>query len=92
MFIEKIVQFRPEKVLWHCTIPIGGHRYSNIVLFKKVQTPHTKLKNGTLHSNLGAVEWPLMKFPRVIVRPVPKMLFIDYERHAASLSANRHFE
>jgi hypothetical protein len=35
---------------------IGGHRYSNIVLFKKVQTPHTKLKNGTPDSNLGAVE------------------------------------
>jgi hypothetical protein len=37
MFIEKIIQFRPEKVFKHCTIPIGGHRYSNIVLYG----PHT---------------------------------------------------
>jgi hypothetical protein len=44
---------------------------------KKVRTPHTKLKNGTPHSNLGAVEWLLVKFPRVIVRPVPAILFVD---------------
>jgi hypothetical protein len=84
MFIEKIIQFRPEKVLYHCTIPIGGHRYSSIVLLKKVRTPHTKLKHSTTHSNLGAVEWPLVNFPRVIVRPVPEA--------DASLSANCHFE
>jgi hypothetical protein len=59
---------------------------------KKLRTPHTKPKNGTPHSNLGAVEWPLVKLPRVIVRPVPEMLFVDCERHAASLSANCHFE
>jgi hypothetical protein len=59
---------------------------------KKVRTQHTKPKNGTPHSNLGAVGWPLVKFPRDAVRPVPEILFVDCERHAASLSANRHFE
>jgi hypothetical protein len=34
-----------------------------MVLFKKVQIPHTKLKNGTPHSNLRVVEWQLVKFP-----------------------------
>jgi hypothetical protein len=43
-------------------MPIGGHRYSNIVLFEKVRTPNTKLRNGTPHSNLGTVEWPLVNF------------------------------
>jgi hypothetical protein len=38
------------------------------------------------------VEWPLVKFPRVIVRPISEILFVDCERHAVSLSANRHFE
>jgi hypothetical protein len=70
IFIENIIQFRSENVLWHCTIPIGVHRYRSIVFQKKQkkkeQTPHTKLKNGTPHSNLGAVEWLLAKFPRVL--------------------------
>jgi hypothetical protein len=47
--------------------------------FSKKYVPHTP------HSNLAAVEWPLVKFPRVTVRPVPEMLFVDWERHAASL-------
>jgi hypothetical protein len=93
---QKIIQFRPEKVLYHCTIPIRGDRYSNIVLFEKVQTPHTKLKNGTPHSNLRAVEWPLVKFPRVTVTPVPEILFVDcawkVEMCLVCASANHHFE
>jgi hypothetical protein len=41
-------------------LPVVFH-YSNIVHFKTVRTPHTKLKNGTPH-NLGAVEWPNYEF------------------------------
>jgi hypothetical protein len=40
---------------------------SNVVLFKKVRALHTKLKKGRPHSNLGAVEWPFEKFPRIFV-------------------------
>jgi hypothetical protein len=58
MFIEKVIQFRSEKVLKRCSIPIGGHPYSNIALFKKVITPYTKLKNGAPQSNLMAFEVP----------------------------------
>jgi hypothetical protein len=40
MFIEKVIQFRPEKVPWHCTIPIGGHRYRTSPSSRKYG-PHT---------------------------------------------------
>jgi hypothetical protein len=53
--------------------------------------PHTKLKNGAPYSNLEAVEWPMVKCPRVIVRPVPEILFVGCALKVDA-SANRHFE
>jgi hypothetical protein len=57
---------------------------------KKVRTPHTKLKNGTPHSNPGAVEWP-SKFPRVLWDQYRKCCLLTAKGTLRHLG-ERHFE
>jgi hypothetical protein len=43
--------------------------------YSKRYRPHTP--NSKMAHHLRAVEWPVVKFPRVIVSPVPEILFIE---------------
>jgi hypothetical protein len=69
---------------------LGRRKFSSIAQYRSGVTvtvtsfsskkygPHTpNSKNGTPHSNLRAVEWLLVKFPTVNVRPVSEILFVD---------------
>ena len=55
---------------------ITVYHNSDIILFKKVWTQQTKVKNGTPHCQFGVITCLLVKFPRVTPRPVSEILLV----------------